>query len=595
MTTAKALSSTTMTLDSPSHETVETPTTASTTPNAAESSEPMSRKKQKRSLSGRNETMNNSRTPSSATKSATKARQAAATPGAHKQQTDKQMFQFPKESAKAKSASIVSVLDSETAPSETTTTPPETTTDNDSKHDTATNGNKAKKTMAEMVHDAILALKDRTGSSQIAIQKYILATFPSVDDNNTFRSRLGQTLKKGVASSHFQKVKASYKISPEWIKKAKAKRAKEIVRKAAEKKKRDSANQANSNKKQDADAKKNRESVSESMKESMTQEELDEIQRKHDLKMERQRLKEEMARKEKEKQERLKRRRFPMEDTRLHEEDKEFGITATVKRRPAIPYFFQIVRDSKSTAQTPSRCDAVDFDNRGLVPDLLQVYHFFRGDVRFCDLTEPKMVCDFTLSNLIYSVDEVLSGNARKSKLVPPLLQHLFLCCLSLLTAPAFAGDTREQKQLSRDLEELADALSPASWPEICIMYMECMDRYYKSPASQDPSVLPPGRTDVSYLFRVSDTLSTAPVPPGAAVPDGYFGYFGNPKSTLAKAFDKLNRQDVWTLQADELMALLRALTDDVIATRPDIMVEISGRCVFRGQNLSCAAPPCFE
>lgn len=460
-------------------------------------------------------------------------------------------------------------------------------TDNINNDTVAANSNRSRMTTTEMVHEAILALKDRTGSSQIAIQKYILATWPHIDDNNSFRSRLGQTLKKGIAISRFQKIKASYKVSADWIKKQKAKRAKDAMQKAAEKKKRDIANLEASKKQQydNESAKNQRDGLADTlMKEAMTQEELDELKRKNDLKEERQRLKEEMARKEKEKAERLRRRRFPMEDTRLHEEDKEFGVTTTVKRKPAIPYFFQIARDSKSTAQTPSRCDAMDVDTRGLVPDLLQVYHFFRGDVRFCDLMEPKLVCDFTLSHLIYAVDEVLIGNARKCKLVPPLLQHLFLCCLSLLTAPAAqAGDTREQRQLSRDLEELADALSPASWPEICIMYMECMDRFYKSPASQDPSVLVPGMTDVSYLFRVTDALALSSTSSlstlnSAVVPQGYFGYFGNPKSTLAKAFDKLNRQDVWTLQADELMALLRALTDDVIATRPDVMVEISGR-----------------
>ena len=425
----------------------------------------------------------------------------------------------------------------------------------------------AKKTMTEMVHEAIKALKDRTGSSQIAIQKYILGTWPQ-DENNTFRSRLSQALKKGIKGGHFAKVKASFKISSEWTKKEKARHSKEAVRKAAEKKKRDQVSQT---KKHEDEAKR-----IEAMSASLSQEELDELKHKHELKVERQRQKDEVVRKAKEKLERLKRRRFPMEDTRLHEEDKELGISSNAKRRPAIPYFFQIARDSKTTSQTPSRCDAMDVDTRGLVPDLLQIYHFFRGDVRFCDLTGKKLVCDFSLSHLIYAVDEVLMGNARKSKLVPPLLQHLFLCCLSLLTAPVHDGETKEQAQLSKDLEELSEALNPASWSEICIMYMECMDRYYKSPASQDPSVLQPGVTDVSYLFRVTQTPDLTSSPKD--IPDGYFGYFGNPKSALARAFDKLNRQDVWTLQAEELLALLRALTDDVMATRPDIMVEISDR-----------------
>lgn len=215
--------------------------------------------------------------------------------------------------------------------------------------------------------------------------------------------------------------------------------------------------QAN-NKNQDEDQNSADGTLGDSRKESsvMTAEELEELKRKQELRAERQRLKEEMERKEKEKLERLRRRRFPMEDTRLHEEDKEFGIATTTKqRRPAIPYFFQIVRDFKSTVQTPSRCDAMDVDTRGLVPDLLQVYHFFRGDVRFCDIMteQPNMTvcCDFSLSHLMYAVDEVLMGNARKCKLVPPLLQHLFLCCLSLLTSCMTMTRMTTQQQENND------------------------------------------------------------------------------------------------------------------------------------------------
>jgi len=431
---------------------------------------------------------------------------------------------------------------------------------------------KGKKTMTEMVEEAIRALKDRTGSSVPAITKYIVATYPQ-HENNTFRSRLSQALKRGVKMVHFAKVKASYKISAEWTKKEKQKKAREATKKIAEKKKKTQSSQKNKN----VDEAKRIESLSK----SMSPEELEELKQRHEIKLKKQKLKEEVERKAKERLERLRRRRFPMEDTRLHNEDKEFGLAPPkgVKRRPGLPYFFQIARDSKSTAQNPSRCDAVDNDSRGLAPDLMQVYHFFRGDVSFCDLTDKKMVCDFRLSHLIYATDEVLLGNAKKSRMIPPLLAHLFCVCLSILTNPVGDGTTesREQTQLNKDLKELGAALNSASWPEVCCMYMECMDRYYKSPSSQDPSVLKGGVTDVNYLFRLTHTPDFTQHSVGD-IPDGYNGYFASKKSTLAKAFDKLNRHDSWTLQAEELLALLRALTDDVLATRPDITVEISER-----------------
>lgn len=434
---------------------------------------------------------------------------------------------------------------------------------------------KGKKTMTEMVEEAIKALKDRTGSSVPAITKYIVSTYPQ-DENNTFRSRLSQALKRGIKLAHFQKVKASYKISSEWTKKEKQKKARDVSRKLAEKRKKAQFNHKNKIVDEAARLAK--------LARNLSPEELDELNQRNEVKIQRQKAKEELERKAKEKLERLRRRRFPMEDTRLHNEDKELGIAPPkgVKRRPGLPYFFQIARDNKSSAQNPSRCDAMDQGSRGLPNDLMQVYHFFRGDVSFCELTEKKMVCDFRLSHLIYATDEVLLGNAKKSKLVPPLLTHLFCVCLSILTNPVGDGSTesREQIQLNKDLKELGAALTAASWPEVCCMYMECMDRYYKSSASQDPSVLKPGYTDVQYLFRVTHTPDLSK-PAFDEIPDGYNGYFANEKSTLAKAFDKLNRYDSWTLQGDELMALLRALTDDILATRPDITLEIAERCVF--------------
>jgi histone H1/5 len=425
----------------------------------------------------------------------------------------------------------------------------------------------SKKTMTELVHEAIHAIKDRTGSSVPAITKYIIATYPDMEENNTFKSRLSQALKKGVASNHFNKIKCSYKISAEWAQKEKERKRKANAKKVAEKKKRNSMSEKQRN---EAEAKR-----IEELANTLDPEELEKLKKQHTAKVERQKKKEEAERIAKERAERLRKRRFPMEDTRLHLEDKELNVSppASVKRRPGVPYLFQVARDSKSTAMGPSRCDAMDHESRGLVPDMLQVYHFFRGDVGFNEVEGKKIVADFALKHLIYAVDEILNGNARKSKLVPPLITHLFVVSLQILTAPGTSlGDHGHGEQLAKDLSCLNAALNPASWSEVCVMYMECMERYYTTPASLDSNVLAPGVTDVNYLFRFTNSPDLIR---SNRVPGGYFGYR---KSTLAKAFDKLNKQDPWTLSAEELMALLRSLTDDILASRPDIMLDMTER-----------------
>lgn len=459
-----------------------------------------------------------------------------------------------KSSSKKKKPPSNSVLETATGTTTTTTT------------DTPTK--KPKRTFNEMIVEAIRALKDRTGSSQIAIQKYILSEWTEIVDNPTFRSRMGQTLKKGIKSGQFQRIKASYKISAEWTKKERQRKSKDATKKLAEKKKRDQASQQKRNEKEAQRI--------EDLKKTLSPEELEELKLKHEAKVEKQRAKEEVIRKAKEKAERLRRRRFPMEDTRLHLEDKELGLAPPkgVKRRPVLPHFFQLVRpDNKNSAS--SKCDAMDYDNRGLVPDTLQVYHFFRGDVRFCDLLEQKLVADFTLSHLMHAIDEVLMGNAKKSKMIPPLLTHLFCVCLSLLTNPVSDGtESREEVQLHKDLRELGQALNPASWPEVCALYMDCMHRYYNS-GTQNAAVLPPGKTDVEFLFRVTDKPDLS-----GETEIEFNGYFGSLKSTLVRGVDRLNKQDPWTLPAEDLLAMLRALTDDILSSRPDLMVEMTARYV---------------
>lgn len=70
--------------------------------------------------------------------------------------------------------------------------------------------------------DAISALKDRTGSSTIAIKKYMQSKMPQ--DKPWANATFLATLKKGVASGEFVQVKNSYKLSAD-AKKAMTKKA----------------------------------------------------------------------------------------------------------------------------------------------------------------------------------------------------------------------------------------------------------------------------------------------------------------------------------------------------------------------------------
>mmetsp|Transcript_3848 Transcript_3848/g.9788 ORF Transcript_3848/g.9788 Transcript_3848/m.9788 type:complete len:147 (-) Transcript_3848:601-1041(-) len=95
-----------------------------------------------------------------------------------------------------------------------------------------------------MVKSAIVALKDRTGSSAPAIAKYMAANYKLADG---FSKQLSKILKRYVESGKLVKVKASYKLGslkseakPKKKKVAPKKKTaakKKVVKKAAPKKK----------------------------------------------------------------------------------------------------------------------------------------------------------------------------------------------------------------------------------------------------------------------------------------------------------------------------------------------------------------------
>lgn len=91
-----------------------------------------------------------------------------------------------------------------------------------------------------LIHEAIVDMADRTGSSVPAIEKYIKTKHEEVlsVNPNAFHKAVLTAVKNGVKEGKLEKVRCSYKINKEWVQKEKKlHQAKEAKRKAAEKKK----------------------------------------------------------------------------------------------------------------------------------------------------------------------------------------------------------------------------------------------------------------------------------------------------------------------------------------------------------------------
>ena len=482
-----------------------------------------------------------------------------------------------------------------------------------------------------MVHKAIQDLKDRTGSSLPAIYKKLQTDYPQVDFGPQFRNRVQQALKNGVKAERFEKVKASFKISNKFKdneRKRKAAHSQKAKQLAAAKKKKQAAKNNNSNANSPMmtnntwkDLQKKNELKLQELKNKISEEEYNKI--KQDMK------KKEMALKKKqealkanaEREEKIKKRKFPMEDTKLHLEDKLLHVKPPpdVTSRPYIPYFWNLtvplnhpsrVGKTSQMILQASKAEAMDTGTHGLVSDLLQVYHFFRGDVHFSQLQmnehtttagrnssnsnndDSSIVPEFTLRNLVFATEQVINGNAKKSRLVPPLLVHLFVVCLQILCAPPSSFDentmSKAEKHMHQDLYKyLYPALSSTSWADVLYHYLDAMERYYCTDATRNTKVVPPLNTDIHYLLRITDQAMVPMTPAKVsslenneehAVPEGYMGYLGDTAGTLAKAYSKLAKMDPWMLTAEELMAALRALTDDILAMYPEIGADMSKR-----------------
>jgi histone H1/5 len=403
---------------------------------------------------------------------------------------------------------------------------------------TPASSSKNKTSYIQMVHDAIIAMKDRTGSSLVAIHKYIVAHHPEIDDNPRFKTRLRLTLKTGVSSSRLQKIKASYKIDPVFLKKNKKPKPK--PKKVKPKKPPPPPPKPKVKK--------------------ITKAELAAMKEKQ-----------ERERKEKERQERIRKRKFPMDDMDLIQEDKELGVHVSLPPRPSLP----LVMPAFSSA-----CKS-DTNLQGMCEDILHIYNFFRGDVGFGRHTRLGLqhVAPFSLSHWIHAVQQVLNGNAKKSRMVPPLFSHLFCVAMQHLLVQV-------------DIPKLSVGLGASSWSEILLLYMDAMERYHTTEASLMKNVLPPNPIDVEYLLggatdqpkddwnvNVNTTTDTSTDTTGTTTnldePTPGPSYL---TGVIKKAHYKLLYHDPWLLTAEDLLALLRALCDDLLANSPLLEQEMDNR-----------------
>ena len=194
-------------------------------------------------------------------------------------------------------------------------------------------------------------------------------------------------------------------------------------------------------------------------------------------------LKEEAEARKKYIEQQLRKRRFPIEDSRLHNEDKEWGVKppARVAKRPALPHTLTCLIPPHLRSNAPKKYQGAVVNasssgngtllgggcDRGLITDAIHVYHFFCGDVGLIDVEHP--VPKFSLKTLLYALDEVLNGNAKAAKSLPPLLTHLFVTALRMLTTPQLVDNIDTDLfpvdlRLQEDLSKLREGLNAVSW-----------------------------------------------------------------------------------------------------------------------------------
>ena len=385
----------------------------------------------------------------------------------------------------------------------------------------------------QVIHDAIVALKDRTGSSSPAIQKWIMNNHSTMDPTK-LKQKMNFTLKLGVKSKRFVKIKSSFKINPVWVKTQKKKSA------AANAKKRKAVAVANAKGKAVV-------AKAAAAKKPLTKAEIA-VQKEKERK---ERAEKERQKKERERQDRIRKRKFPMDDLKLIEEDKELRVVSPYKDNPrpalelAMPNF-------------PTMCRS-DTMGSGVMNDILHIYHFFRGDMGWGRFRKQKLlVAPFSLEQWMECVQLVSKGWCKKAKMLPPLMSHLFVVTLQHLVP-----------------EKLSQALTPASWCEVVVLYMDAMQQKYteKLKTEEGKNTIRSLGIDAEYLFYVSDEPKDVS---DLEVPTSDVSYLGT--GILKKAHSKCVNTDPWLLNAEELLSLLKALVDDVLGTCGDCEEELEIR-----------------
>ncbi len=308
-----------------------------------------------------------------------------------------------------------------------------------------------------MIHEAIVELADRTGSSIPAIQKFMKNKHEYLQNlkPKTFSNSVNSAIKAGMKEGRFVKVKNSFKMNSAWVRKQKDMyKVKEAKKKAAEKKRKMEAEKAKAEKekkiKQEKE-KKIKQEKEEKAKQKAKAVAVTEDQRAAEEKKKldlilAERKRAAAQKKAQEIAEKIKKRRFPMDDRKLIAEDKELGVKrpADKSKQPFLPFTLSSIipcDDRPPTRKTTSSMvvnactGTMSQSSRSVVSDLIQIYHFFRGDVGFGRIY-PNSVPDFSFNHLLQATNEVMIGNMKKSQLVPPLLGQLFHASLDILTDP---------------------------------------------------------------------------------------------------------------------------------------------------------------
>ena len=234
--------------------------------------------------------------------------------------------------------------------------------------------------------------------------------------------------------------------------------------------------------------------------------------------------------------EKIRKRKFPMDDLELIEEDKLLRVhPPNPKNPPSLPI---LIPDDEKINCSNSR--------EGLGSDVLQIFHFFRGIIGWRKKETPP----FDINHLLNCCEEIYNGNAKNDGMLPPLVVHLFIVAIQYLINEA---------NKNSELKALLPILNPLNWSEILRLYLDYMQATSISPS--------PAHVLRNFTKDDPDEL-----------PSYYYGYLGPPNECLAKAHAKLCKLESYMLTTKECMCLLRSLCDDITGNCPQVEVEINDK-----------------